>query len=324
MPAPLVSVVTPFYNASAFLEEAIRSVLAQRHYNWELLLIDDGSTDGSTAIAKRYASSHPDRIRYLAHEGHTNLGKSTSRNLGLSRARGEYIAFLDADDVYLPEKLERQSAILASHPEASMVYGPTYYWYGWTGRRRDARKDFTPKLGVVSEALYPPPALVTLFLRRGGTIPCTCGLLARRSTIDRVGGFDETIQHMYEDQVLLAKLCLAAPVYVEAGCWDKYRQHPGSSSQVAIRDGEYHPYKPNQARLAYLTWLGRYLLEHKIHNPELWAAYRRALWPYEHPKLATLVAPAICLIEAVRSVVNMLFRLQRRTNAGPRKEGSRG
>src|SRR5262249_17586544 len=120
---PLVSVIIIFWNEEAFIHEAIQSVFAQTYANWEMLLADDGSTDGSTAIARWYAEHHPGKVRYLEHEGHQNRGMSASRNLGIRHAQGEYIALLDADDVWLPNKLEEQVAILNARPEAGTVYG---------------------------------------------------------------------------------------------------------------------------------------------------------------------------------------------------------
>ncbi len=101
---PSVSVIIIFLNAERFFEEAIASVFAQTYDRWELLLVDDGSTDASTAIARRYARRYPDRVRYLEHPDHSNRGASSSRNLGVQHARGAYIAFLDSDDVWLPRK----------------------------------------------------------------------------------------------------------------------------------------------------------------------------------------------------------------------------
>lgn len=285
---PLVSVVTIFLNTEKYLQEAIESVLAQTYPHWELLLVDDGSTDGSTAIARHYAEQFPNQIRYLEHPEHQNLGKSVSRNLGIHQAKGEYIALLDADDVFLAEKLEKQVAILEAHPNAAMVYGPTLYWHSWTQQPQDRKRDFMSGLGVPPNQQYEPPTLLTLYLNNSGVVPCTCGLLARRSTVEAVGGFDETIQYMYEDQIFLAKICLQAPVYVESGCWDQYRQHLESSSHEAIRTGEYHPAKPNPARRAFLHWLAQYLTQQSIQNPELWRALNRELWPYRYPRLYSL------------------------------------
>ena len=114
----LVSIVVAFYNAESFLAEAIDSVLAQTYTRWELLLIDDGSLDSGPEIAQRYAVQNPDRIYYLAHPGHRNLGMCASRNLGVRHSRGQYIAVLDSDDVWLPRKLEEQTALMQAHPEA--------------------------------------------------------------------------------------------------------------------------------------------------------------------------------------------------------------
>ena len=120
----LVSVVIIFLNAERFIQEAIESVFSQTHPVWELLLVDDGSSDRSTAIACRWAEKYPERVRYLEHSGHANRGMSASRNLGIHHVRGEYIAFLDADDVWFSNILEEQVNILEAHSDAAMVYGP--------------------------------------------------------------------------------------------------------------------------------------------------------------------------------------------------------
>src|SRR5215217_4669680 len=128
---PLVSVVIIFLNAEKFIEEAIESVFAQTYDNWELLLVDDGSSDDSSQIDLRYAERYPEKVRYLEHPAHQNRGMSASRNLGIRHAKGEYISFLDADDVWFAHTLEQQLAVLSSHPEAGMVYGSSLYWFGW-------------------------------------------------------------------------------------------------------------------------------------------------------------------------------------------------
>ena len=91
---PLVSVITIFFNEEKFIEDAVKSVFAQTYQDWELLLVDDGSTDKSTEIARRLAEQHPEKVRYLEHDGHKNRGMSASRNLGIRNADGEYHRFL--------------------------------------------------------------------------------------------------------------------------------------------------------------------------------------------------------------------------------------
>jgi glycosyltransferase involved in cell wall biosynthesis len=288
---PLVSIISIFLNAEKFLHEAIESVFDQTYDHWELLLIDDGSRDASTTIAQHFAAQYPGKVRYLEHAGHRNVGKSTSRNVGIRQAKGEYITFLDADDVLLPDKLARQVALLASHPEAGMVYGRTLYWHSWTGKPKDRRRDVLSKLGVRAERLFQPPTLLTRFLRDGGTVPCLCGLLARRRIVVEVGGFDETIQHLYEDQAFLAKVCLATPVYVESGCGERYRQHPDSSSAVAIRTGEYNPLWPNPARDVFVSWLTQYISAQGIQDTALQRALRKASRPFQYPNVYRFIKP---------------------------------
>ena len=105
----LVSIITPAYNAEAYLQEAIASVQAQGYTNWEMIIVDDCSSDGTQRIARR-AAEQDARIRYerLA----SNSGAAVARNRALELARGRYVAFLDADDRWKPKKLERQLAFM--------------------------------------------------------------------------------------------------------------------------------------------------------------------------------------------------------------------
>ncbi|HZD58367.1 MAG TPA: glycosyltransferase family 2 protein [Anaerolineales bacterium] len=278
---PLVSAVIVFLNAEKFIEEAITSILAQTYLNWELLLVDDGSTDRSTEIARRFAARRPTNVRYIEHTGHQNRGKGASRNLGIRNAKGKYIGFLDADDVWLPHKLEQQVAILESQPEAGVLYGNTLYWYSWTQKPEDAGRDFMPHLGVPTNTMMRPPSLLPLYLRGKVAVPCTCSILLRSSIVYEVGGFDETFVNefnIYEDQAFYAKVCLRTPIYVVHNCWDLYRQHPGTSSAVAQ-----HSRQEIIARSFFLNWLRSYLDNHEVKDFEVWQALVRELWRIYHP-----------------------------------------
>ena len=282
---PRVSVVLIFLDAEEFIREAIQSVADQTVANWELLLVDDGSTDGSTEMARRYSTEDPARIRLLQHPGGVNRGMSASRNLGLREARGEFVTFLDADDVYLPEKLERQSELLDAHPDAAMVYGPTLHWHSWTGRAEDAALDYTRKLGVAPGSLTGPPDLVRLYLTRMGWPPGTCGVMVRREAAERVGGFEERFTAIFEDQAFFYKLCLEFPVYVQGESLDRYRQHDGSACHEAEARGEWSPRPPNPADRDFVLWFRSHLLERDVRDPELWRALRARMLPYSHPVL---------------------------------------
>jgi glycosyltransferase involved in cell wall biosynthesis len=284
-----VSVVSIFWNAERFFTEAIESVLAQTYQNWELLLVDDGSSDASTSIAKEYAARSAGRIHYLEHAGHRNRGMSASRNLGVRNARGEYIAFLDADDVFLPEKLERQVAILDRHPTAAMTYGPSLYWYGWTGDAHDLMRDRMGELGISPQRLVEPPQLMTLYLTNGGYVPCTCGWMVRKEALDPAGGSEERFKDLYEDQVFLAKIVLNYPVYVDGASRDRYRQHQDMSTIRLERSGQYPLSGPNCSQAIYYRWLMNYAAGRRIADRDLKRALKRAIWRHDHLFLWSLV-----------------------------------
>ncbi len=288
---PLVSVIMIFLNAEKYIQEAIESVLAQTYLNWELILVDDGSIDASTEVARQYAQQYLDKIRYVQHPNHQNRGMSASRNLGIRESMGEYIAFLDADDVYLPEKLERQVDLLVSHPTASMVYGTTQYWYSWTGQPKDLAHDTMRTLGVRTDRLYPPPQLVARFLENTAHTPATCSVLIRRKAILKIDGFENRFAGMFEDQVFFYKLCLSETVFVESGCWSRYRQHPASHVHISLRSGSWDPgHRLSPTRAAFLGWLESYFAEQKVSDPKVLQLLKKELWSYRHPHLYFLIS----------------------------------
>jgi len=306
---PLVSGIIIFLNAQEkFFHEAIESVFAQTYDNWELMLVDDGSTNGSTEIARRYAEQYPGKVRYLEHDGHQNRGMSASRNLGIRNAKGEYIAFLDSDDIWLPPKLERQVAILEAQPEAAMVYGSTLMWHSWTGNPDDIERDRGRVLGVQPDTLVKPPTLLTLFFREGAETPATCGVLVRHKVFEHIGGFEESFRSTYEDQAFFAKLCLKASVFVESGCWDRYRQHPDSSCYVAQKTGQYDPFRLNPAHLTFLNWLEEYLSKQGFKNTEVWEAVQKMLLPYRHPILYRLLELSQHFVRQIKGFLKLIGR----------------
>jgi len=261
MDNPLVSVVIIFLNAGHFLEDAIKSVLGQSHRNWELLLVDDGSTDVSTQIAKRYAQNSQYRICYLQHPNHENLGMSASRNLGARQGSGEYISFLDADDVWLPENLENQIEILQRYPNVAMVYCYLKWWYSWTGVVEDVSRDFIEKKrGVTPNVVIPPPEIAIFFLKRQAT--ASPHVLVRRVAFDKVGGFDENFPCVYEDQVFCTKIALNFPVYVSSESWYLWRQHPDAFH--VLESKKYH-----ELWYSYLEWFKKYVKYNRNKNPRL-------------------------------------------------------
>jgi glycosyltransferase involved in cell wall biosynthesis len=268
-----VSVVVTFFNAASFLHEAIQSVVSQSYDEWELLLVDDGSTDDSTRIATSWVADHPARMRYLQHADHANRGISASRNLGIRHASGDYIAFLDADDVWLQDKLRRHVTLLSARPDAGMIYGRTKYWHSWTGNREDQGRDSVPSHGIPADTVVAPPSLLTGFLRGTARVPCICSVLVRRSLVERLKGFEESFPGLYEDQVFYAKVCLHAPVLVSDECLERYRRHAGSVCARAEHTDDDRIWRQH-----YLRWLSRYVSEADVVDRELSRALRAQLW----------------------------------------------
>jgi glycosyltransferase involved in cell wall biosynthesis len=134
-PGPLVSVVIPVHNREGLIDRAVDSVLRQTYGNFELLVVDDASTDGT--VARLLARGAEPRLRLLRHE--VNRGAAAARNTAIRAARGEFIAFLDSDDEWLPEKLERQVACLAAAPEDVLMCCSGYWMMRERSRELTAR-----------------------------------------------------------------------------------------------------------------------------------------------------------------------------------------
>jgi glycosyltransferase involved in cell wall biosynthesis len=307
---PLVSCITIFFNAKRehFFEEAIESIFAQTYDNWELLLVDDGSTDESTAIALQYAQQYPDRVRYLEHEGHQNRGMSATRNLGIAHAKGNYITLLDADDVWLPQKLEKQMAILEAQPEVGMVYGSTLMWYSWTDNPEDSKRDRGRHLGVKVDTLVTPPTLFKLFLKGKAVPPVPSSVLIRKELVKAVGGFEESFRGMFEDQAFIYKACLKSAVFIESGCWDRYRQHPNSCCHIAASLDQFRFGEPNFSHHTFLTWVEQYLTQQGIKDADIWRALNEALWPYKHQKLYNSLKPYRQMSHSFRKQAKQFFK----------------
>lgn len=185
-PQPLVSVVMPAYNTARFIKDAIDSVLEQDYPALELIVIDDGSTDGTVELLHHYG----DRIRLITQ---SNKGAGAARNQGLQAARGEFIAFLDSDDVWLPGKIAAQVSHLQQHPDIGLVFSR---WGRW---EPDQMGDFTPPK-LDEQATDTPPGIVPersgwLYNRLlFGSALHTITVVLRRSLAQQIGPFDTRLK----------------------------------------------------------------------------------------------------------------------------------
>jgi glycosyltransferase involved in cell wall biosynthesis len=183
----MVSVVIPTYNSGAFLREAIQSVLSQTYVDFEVVVVDDGSTDNTESVVHSFG----DQVRYVKQQ---NQGAGAARNQGIKRSQGEYVAFLDADDLWLPGKLREQIPLLDRDPELGLVYSD------WA---------VVPEQGEVQPSYLrnQPAAAGYVFdeLVQCGFI-LTSGAIVRRSCLDDVGSFDETLS-IAQDYDLWLRIC---------------------------------------------------------------------------------------------------------------------
>jgi glycosyltransferase involved in cell wall biosynthesis len=201
---------------------------------------------------------------------------SASRQLGIQQAQGEYVAFIDADDVWMPEKLSRQVAGLNQSADVAMTYGPGLYWYSWTGHAEDLGRDFVQPLAIGRSQVVTPPNLVPGWLRRPFDQPCPSGALVRTERLRETGPQND-FRGLYEDQVLFCRIGLRHSILVSDDCLYKYRQHEQSCCSQAQRTGI-----RIAARLMFLRWLDGYLDEERITNRDVRRAVareRRALRP---------------------------------------------
>jgi glycosyltransferase involved in cell wall biosynthesis len=226
-------------------------------------------------MARAWAERHPQRIRFLEHAGRRNLGMSASRNLGIGQARGEYIAFLDADDVWLPDKLARQTDFLQSQPGAAMLCAPAQFWYSWSGTPADRGRDFDQALALPRDQLVEPPALLRLFLADEWS--SLCDVLVRRSAAEAVGGYEDAFRGMYEDQVFHAKICLKYPVFVSSEVGYRYRQHSEACTVLSNDAGRYR-----ETREKFLDWVEAHLSEERCEDVALRRILKRERWRLRH------------------------------------------
>lgn len=275
----LVSVIVVFKDEERFLREAVDSVLQQSSPDWELILVDDGSTDASSEIARQQVGRRPDHVRYLQHPGGANLGISASRNLGLTHARGEYIAYLDGDDVWLPTKLEEQAALMSVHPDVGLLYGPVQLWYSWAGEDASEQDGFID-LGVPTDLVIPPPRLLPQLIQNNYQTPTTSGSMLRRCVVEQVGGAEADFAGMYEDQALFTKVLAVTSTYVSGRCWTRYRQREDSVS-ATFR----HEVPPHVGRLRYLTWAEAYLKTAGVRDRKVWRTLHREMLDARYPRV---------------------------------------
>ena len=214
---PTVSIVIPVFNGERFIGHAIQSALDQTFRDFEIIVVDDGSTDGTAGIVRQFSGP----ISYHRQE---NGGVGAARNLGVSFAKGEWIAFLDADDIWYPQKLSVQVDFTSTHPEVCLVYCDMDvidlrgvlvqrgFLSAWLAQRKS--KD---RWNLVSLAFDGQP------------FPYPSSVLVKRELILQAGGFSPLFRRKYhEDFDLFARVARLAPIYYIPRSLVRYRKGPST------------------------------------------------------------------------------------------------
>jgi len=201
---PQVSVIIPTYNSAQYLKQAVDSVLAQTYRDFEILVVDDGSTDDTENLMKGYGAP----VRYIRQ---SNGGVAKARNRGIEESRGEYVAFLDADDTWLPNKLARQMTALRESPQYHVSYsafilvGPDL---------KPLSTSYSKRCGTVLEDL----------LLRGNVVGSICTIVCERSLLSITGGFDPTLSQCADWDLSVRLAALSDFLYIDEPLVT-YRQH---------------------------------------------------------------------------------------------------
>ena len=211
---PLVSVVIPVYNGERFLRESLESVFAQTFQDYEIVCVDDGSTDGSCALLKQY----DERLRVIQQ---ANAGQSAARNVGVRQATGSFVAFLDQDDRWYPSKLVQQVAVLSAEPDVVLVHC-NYDRMDGDGRVLVARAALVERASALASPLG---RLI------GEALVFPSAMMVRRDVFQRVGGFDPELRG-FEDFDLIARLIRQGRFVLLNESGMAYRLHAGGFSRA--------------------------------------------------------------------------------------------
>lgn len=209
--APRVSVVVPAYNQADYLAIALNSILDQSYPDYEILVVDDGSTDETATVARSFSDS----IRYIWQE---NQGLAGARNTGIRQAQGEFVALLDSDDCWHPEFLETMMALSAAQPDGSVYYA------GW--RYMDTQGRELPQ--APGQKVIPPAQMYSALLK-SNFINC-CTVVMRRAAVMTSGLFDPAFRRLQDRELWVRMLRQGHTFIGTAACLVRYRIHDSSLS----------------------------------------------------------------------------------------------
>jgi glycosyltransferase involved in cell wall biosynthesis len=209
---PKVSVVIPVYNSDKYIEETLDSVLSQTYTDFEVIVVDDGSEDKTPSIVKQYQVKYPEKVKLIQKE---NGGPASARNMGIKVARGEFIAFNDSDDLWLPSKLEKQLEYFNSDPQVGLVYSK------YTSFKGDKELRTKPE-GGHSGWIF--TKLLSKSIIQAST------MIVKRECLDAVGTFDESFS-LADEYDMSLRIAKKFQCYFVDKALTRYRVHDTNASK---------------------------------------------------------------------------------------------
>lgn len=227
---PAVSIIMTVFNQERFVASAIESVLKQSFHDWELIVCDDGSSDGSYGVIERYRNIYPQKIKILRNE--INLGVGKARNMALNSSSGDFVAFLDSDDWWESDKIEKQLARLEGPGKIGCVFTMTNVVKdGYT-----AEKDRLIVEAHLNKLCNIDKSIKERLIKENNI--CFSSLMITRKAIETVGGFDENLSFQVEDWLLLLKTAYLFRFNYIPEKLTNYRLHKDSyTARVFLREG---------------------------------------------------------------------------------------
>jgi glycosyltransferase involved in cell wall biosynthesis len=253
----MISIITPIYNSLEFFSPTVESVQRQTRGDWEWLIVDDGSSDGTLELCLEVARRDP-RVHVLRHPNGANLGPSASRNLAIRHASGDFLALLDSDDIWIPEKLERDIGTFERHPRAKFLYSRILNWYDSSNPPEVTVKNKPGVLGIACDQLLESPALLLHVIMNvydaACQLPTPCSVMMRRSVLmDHEELYEPTCRIGLEDVVMLVKVLLRHPAVVCDDIRSFYRRrHNSFSASTSLEDSD-------AEFLGFASWIKTYV-----------------------------------------------------------------
>lgn len=282
----LVSIIIPCYNAEKYIEETIVSVINQTYSNWELIIVNDGSTDNSFAIVKEFAEKDK-RISFIEK---SNSGVSDSRNKGLEKSKGDFIAFLDADDSWKPEYLEKQITNLQANQYTISYTACQLINQNGEKLNQQIRGENNPQLDdfLIQKANY-------------NTNPS--GIVYKKECFEKVKGFDVNLSNNADQDILIQMLAKGNSIgYIDELLWD-YRMHDNNMSKnisVLEKDTLYLFNKCANQKLFTNFWFKQQCFSN------LYLILAGSWWKNGNNKLRGLYFILLAIINYPPQVVNVL------------------